>query len=97
MPDSPTSAERAHGHERANERAKTRQPAAKNQKEAARGLTVLERQAEAERIEAEKEVTRRPRQSARRSQSAPCSRPGQEQAKDKNGKERGIQPSGDDP
>ena len=40
-----------------------------------RGLTVLERQAEAERIEAEKEAARRPRQAAKRSQSLPRTRP----------------------
>ena len=35
-----------------------------------RGLTVLERQAEADRIQAEKEEARRPRAKAKRSQSA---------------------------
>ena len=46
-----------------------------------RGLTVLERQAEADRVVAEKEAVRRPRAAARRSQSTPPQ-------KDKNGGEQ---------
>ena len=48
-----------------------------------RGLTVLELQAEAERIEAEKEAARRPHDLLRRSQSTPRGRPAED--KDKNG------------
>ncbi len=47
-----------------------------------RGLSVLERQEEVERIEAEKEAARRPR-----SQSAPRGRPGKDHDKDKYGGE----------
>ena len=53
-----------------------------------RGLTVLERQAEAERIEAEKEAARRPRQAAKRSQSLPRTRPVADKEKDKHGGEQ---------
>ena len=48
-----------------------RDPAAAAKKRQ-RGLTVLERQAEEQRIESEKEAARRPRAAAKRSQSVPC-------------------------
>ena len=54
--------------------------AAQSAKDRQRGLSVLERQAEGERIAAEKEAARRQRKAARRSQSTPPQ-------KDKNGGE----------
>ena len=53
-----------------------------------RGRTVLERQAEAERIEAEKEAEKRPRRAAKRSQSLPRTRPVADKEKDKHGGEQ---------
>ena len=53
-----------------------------------RGLTVLERQAEAERIEAEKEAEKRQRRAAKRSQLLPRTRPVADKEKDKHGGEQ---------
>eukprot|EP00966_Prymnesium_polylepis_P183603 4255288-Prymnesium_polylepis.1 len=52
-----------------------------------RDITVLERQAEVERIEAEKEAARRPHDRSRRSQSTPRGRPGKGDDKDEYGGE----------
>ena len=71
MANSSTSAERAHGDERHDER-----PGGCGEAEAARPERARTTgRAEAERIEAEKEASRRPRRAAKRSQSAPRTRP----------------------